>query len=418
MTENNFNAKKHNMLFLKSVIVILVIFSINLFGVGKYVLALLAPLALYVLIKQQVSKLFLITLLSLVFFSITYGITILLHGLVDLESFVVRVMYPNLALILGYFVGLKLNKTIELNYLLIFLMLSPALYGILSFWGTLQTFGSIEAMRIGLNGRIVLDYWDGYIVSATLINAYLSLSLVLLPLIISNGSDLVINLKVKIAVIFSYIASVFVALTMGNRTAVVIIVFSLFITISYELFLLKDKKMSILIRIIFVSLLGFFMYYFNIYSIQDTIKKSSIANRLETSALGEDPRIYTWRIVLENIFLSPFGGKEVELSVGYAHNLWLDIGYEAGVLPLLIFLIFSIISIYTLILLLKNYPYFNTGKIILLIFIAFFMTFTVEPILQGLIVYFSLFAFLVGVMQAVILKKDSAKQKTIGKAES
>ncbi|MED4691861.1 hypothetical protein [Peribacillus frigoritolerans] len=227
-------------------------------------------------------------------------------------------------------------------------------------------------------------------------NAYISLGLCLLPICFLSNKFKIPMLKIFSIICFSL--SLFTTLQLGNRTGLVIVIISIFMVLFLTDKMGMKKIISILSLMLFLLIVNF-LYKQNFWGLKFVWENSYMHSRFTSSNLEEDPRFTAWKSAFWGLFEHPFGGRETEIAIGYAHNLWLDIGYDVGVLPLLILLVFTLISLKSVILFIKfGHPVFLKGLIIAL-YTSFIITFFVEPILQGLIIYFTFFCFIVGAVQ-------------------
>jgi O-antigen ligase len=110
------------------------------------------------------------------------------------------------------------------------------------------------------------------------------------------------------------------------------------------------------------------------------------------------PRTNNWQLAFNGFFKYPLGGAKTRLTSPYAHNLWLDVGWRAGLIPLIPLLIFTcryIISVWR-INKKKYYPVFFRS-VIICVCLGFLLSFSVEPVMEGLFNNFCLFCLFFGV---------------------
>ena len=81
----------------------------------------------------------------------------------------------------------------------------------------------------------------------------------------------------------------------------------------------------------------------------------------------------------------------------YAHNLWVDIAKETGIIPFILYILFCVISAVTVITYLKR-SNFDREKVIFVssIFVASILVFFTEPVMEGSPMTFGIFCFVVG----------------------
>lgn len=209
------------------------------------------------------------------------------------------------------------------------------------------------------------------------------------------------NLKLKKS-IFEYglfVAGILSALSiihLLNRTGIVLILTTFILLILYKL---SGKKSFSNSSFIFLFVLFIISYYF-IQSIDSSNSNNIIydaySNRND-SLEGAGGRVWRWWLGVKNLFLYPLGWSTVQgYETLYAHNLWLDIARSGGVLPFLIFLIYTVRDI-------KNFVTVFRARIkniIAYLLIAFSLVFClssfVEPIIDGFVLYFYLYCMIGG----------------------
>lgn len=111
-------------------------------------------------------------------------------------------------------------------------------------------------------------------------------------------------------------------------------------------------------------------------------------------------RTNRWFEGIKNIFLYPFGGEKTR--IGHYHNMWLDLRYTAGVVPMIILISISIYFTYAIWKVINSNKFsiqFKSfiGSIYLSIFLMMFM----EPVIQGSIVFFLYYLFFGGIIVAL-----------------
>lgn len=118
-------------------------------------------------------------------------------------------------------------------------------------------------------------------------------------------------------------------------------------------------------------------------------------------SLREDPRILVYSRALSQMFDFPFGGYRMNLGLAYAHNLWIDVLYAAGLIPFLFLLTYTLKSIINLISILNIDSMNNKDfKIFIFsIFVGYLLNFMVEPILEGVPYMFLSFCLFNGMIR-------------------
>lgn len=104
---------------------------------------------------------------------------------------------------------------------------------------------------------------------------------------------------------------------------------------------------------------------------------------------------------LERFGMAMWGGCKIRLSgVGYAHDLFLDSYDEAGILALVMLILFIIRSAWVLLrMVTENRIAFSVRLMLLAMYASFYLEFAVEPILQGIPWFFVCFCFIHGMAE-------------------
>jgi hypothetical protein len=99
-------------------------------------------------------------------------------------------------------------------------------------------------------------------------------------------------------------------------------------------FINKNVRIVLLVLLVFLTL---FLLIMNSAFFSNYLPEQHISRFTEYGL--STPRYIVWKKVLTGIFQYPFGGRQIALErVSSAHNLWLDVGYSAGLLPFILLL--------------------------------------------------------------------------------
>lgn len=378
------------------IISIAVIFSLSIPGISHII-----PLALIIIIpffmfRIKLNKYFIIQLFTLVFSVLSYFIS---SSFGDFNSFATnlgKLLYPVLFILSGYFVS-KNSSIEQIEKTILLISLSLCLFAILSYFKTLYSYGTYNQVLQRAEGRILYSFWNNTPYAATLINAYLSLFISLLPLVFLKNTYLS---RIRLFFIMLFVSlSTFVALSLGNRTAL------LLLALSSTLFILtqfRDKKYFSFFKVSLAILLIVTLIYTT--NIIDNLLIFDRFNNLDSNG---DPRFAAWNQAIDIIKTHPLGNSGLTTNVGYAHNLWLDVGMSVGIIPMFGFILFYIQN---------SFLFFKTffmkdnaliKYIILCISTAFTTTFFLEPIFEGLFNYFCIYCFFIGLINNIAIKEST-----------
>ena len=392
------------------VVILLALYCTNFMSIGNYLPYLLIPYLFMYLLKNKFSRNFVITLSALLTFSILYSLTMYLYGFITIGTVIRYVVYPVGIYVFGYDLvkgDLFYKKTLVYLFAVI---LSFVTFGFLSLVKTLSLYGDMVTASQILGGRVVLNMWGSDVIAATLLNVSSSLGLSLCTIIFISEKHLPYRRMIKLLSFVCLVASTYAVLQLGNRTGLLIIVGSFIAT---SLFTRKfgPKKVVTFLLMFLVLLVLKNLFDNNFLGIKNDWESSFLFSRFNDGSLLDDPRIMAWKAAFFGMFEYPLGGKQTDLHLNYAHNLWLDVGYNAGILPFLFLLLFTVISFISLFTFRnRNHPVMLKCLFISL-YTAFGITFFVEPIIEGHYIYFTVFVFITGIVQR--LNYDFKQRKLI-----
>ena len=159
-------------------------------------------------------------------------------------------------------------------------------------------------------------------------------------------------------------------------------------------FLFKDEKhrykiITMTIGICIIIIVVLFLYQHDIFGVKSSYEKSYLYTRLTYHNAGDlagNDRIDKKYEYVRNASKYLFGGNylsKVE-GFGYAHELWLDIYDDAGAIPYIMMVLYSIISGTHFIKVGKDQRVDHNWRIVIItMLIIIMLQFFVEPILSG-----------------------------------
>ena len=134
--------------------------------------------------------------------------------------------------------------------------------------------------------------------------------------------------------------------------------------------------------------------------------QSYIYDRLASKGISHDPRYIAWVEAFKGLFSNPLGGKQAKISLFYAHNLWLDVGWKTGMFPFIILMFFTIMGIIDYNKLLRKNTVSQYYKYLIgTNLCGFFITSMVEPVMEANLFFFCSFCFTLGVIR--MLNKEN-----------
>lgn len=264
---------------------------------------------------------------------------------------------------------------------------------------------NFSLIGIAIESRKVPTFWGGndFINGPSLdIFSYLGLSLIgLLVAIVSTLSlGNFRKLILFIGIFFLIFMSGYSSISLGARTPIIVFLVSLLTTFMFTNFSTKASKAKT-IRIIIYFSMGFIAFFAssflveNFYEFINSLLDLGIGSRLASQGL-ETPRYELWQQVITQIPDFPWGGRSMIISAFYAHNIWLDQMYDAGILAMLLLLTFHIVQIPIIVRLFRLELPIMIDLFVLCTLVAFMAAFIQAPVMQANPVYFGISCFFFG----------------------
>lgn len=208
--------------------------------------------------------------------------------------------------------------------------------------------------------------------------------------------------------------SVWFSLLTKSRTLAVIFVMVLGINLVLYCYLnwynenknheIKKVLMGILLLCAFTVI----SYLLNIGGISD-IMKNSIWGR--DGGIFHNVRFEAQISVVKQLFKYPFGGRQMDLAgLNYAHNVWLDMANSAGVFPFILMTIYTILTAYNLVKLIRNQTVGQDIKYLLVsAYSSLFLYYMVEPALDANLMYWSFWMIICGLVKGNLPNLSTTK---------
>lgn len=317
------------------------LYSLNLFNQSELILPLLffctafafVPGGRLSILKMPVNG----NLIILLLFALSYiGIATLYNSYSFLYC-IKRAIYPLIAYWIGYIVVERTaQSSLKASGLVFALTSGMSLYGFLNYW---------KRLSLGVAGtyRTSVDFWTGAELAPTFENT-LFIFLVALTfffLVHSKTKKRYIGL---LAIGISYV----IGLSTASRSAIAISLVSIAL---FEVLYLIYKKNSkgnktkgILIILVGICAV-LFMYQMNMFGIQSKILASELVTRMTTTSVDSlidmSQRSIRYHKIFSNFWTHLLGNIDLG-DLGSAHNTWLDIFRVSGILPMVLFVIFTV----------------------------------------------------------------------------
>lgn len=255
--------------------------------------------------------------------------------------------------------------------------------------------------NIGNQNRNIVDIWGGESFSATLQGTFIVMSTCsYFAIILGAKKHTIIKQTIIMAICVMF------TLQIGTRTTIIIsIVTNLIIILKY---LIEERKrltskIKLLVILTIAITIGYSLYALNFANIKTHINNSNLYQRIiymDTENSNSDhARAEAQLLGLKSIIEKPLGNNDKIGNLKYAHNMWLDVGKEVGIIPFIILIMFSIYSIYQLHRYNKNKKTTINNKLyVTSIFIGMTLNMISEPIIQGVPLFFIMFVLILGLI--------------------
>jgi len=382
---NNLTKKTQRNLLDYILLIIIFIYCLQMPIISRYIILLGIPIIIFtnpnLLLKKLTNTFLLLGFLS------SYYLIIFWHGIFSYSPLylIINIFSP----IILYLCGLNLSngKIKPLNVLIISTM------GFIIFANLSVIFSFLKYSTLFF--RDADNFWTGIPANSPYWGIFLSLGIAYLNVIFLKIKK--IN---KILLITISTLSIISILTLATRSPIYAGVLS--ITTCLIIYLKKEKEKKSIKSLItgIVLFLFIFIVITNFFSFGDYLFG---VERISETGLDDTGRTEHWFPALKGIFKYPLGGQKTILNNSYAHNFWLDIGWYAGIIPIIFILIFQFKHIKIIY---KNIIENKVRYLEIGIFIAILVSYMIEPLFQASPVYFSLTIFLIGYYGNTTLNKN------------
>lgn len=372
------------------ILILLGLVLLNFLGYGLYWCFLLIPITVYL-------YLFNLELLDenyffILMFSVGYSLCIIING-----------NYPSSSLLLAYFtlppvfyfLGKYLIKQYPGGSTVYFLLFyTCVLFSILPFLANIISIREDGFMTV----RTIRLFWmdESDQMNATNIGSYFALNLTMIPLLFIRK---VRSMKpyFLLSLFLILIGSISI-LNMGNRTGLVIMILSLLV-----FFIISANKITAGLFITIFVCVAIYLYSFDIFGIRTGLEYSTYYDRIVNTGLNEEGSRYVlWKKALSDFLSYPFGYVRNDVKINYAHNLWLDVVRVSGFIPLIPLLFFTISALINIARVVFNKKNEEFLRFLIAGFgVAFYITFLLEPIMEGFYIMFFVFCFYFGIVRGI-----------------
>ena len=198
------------------------------------------------------------------------------------------------------------------------------------------------------------------------------------------------------------LSALYFATLMGRRITIFLLLF-IVVIFGIKTFWQSDQKAKIRISLWSLALLA--LLAVTLYTFRNDI---SLFERIQHEGLGDSSRVLLWKQGWHYMIEYPWGGAGFKLIHAingrphfYGHDAWLDIGKRFGVIPAALMVLFWLLHLRYLFRIVKNSQVSQYMKsIILVLSMAFFANWFVEPIPLSSRSFFFVTIFFLGFLKA------------------
>ena len=361
-------------------------------GNNIYVIALMIVLLINRKFIIRIDKMWLLLAVTGITYAVIYQYNM---GTMGLATIMTRIISPLLLYLVGLNTVCYMSSKIKTYWLII------------SFASFAHCFANTIKNRsiniLSIEGRMLSDIYGGEI-TATLQN----LGFIFVCGLLFYACFVERKKYIRIAIIAAVICSAIGSVLTASRTVLyfIVVCFCFSLILFLKLNSNKRKKTNILAMIIFAVIVMISAVWVNAFGINDRLMSTALGIRLNvngTSGVFDNLRWEYARSIIEMIPLYPMGNIPYP---HYAHNFWLDVAKETGIIPFVGYVLFYVISVVHIVRSIKNKVFDDEMKQFLIPFLlAFSVALFTEPIMQGTPFIFSLFALYVGMISGYTSKK-------------
>jgi len=188
--------------------------------------------------------------------------------------------------------------------------------------------------------------------------------------------------------------SLYLATEMGRRTVVFLLLLT-FLYLGISVIASKFKGHNYY-HVLFVGIAIAFLFILGYYLFGDT----KAVKRLISTNISQEKRFQFWLPGLTAMMNFPFGGGHDVILENYtklAHNTWIDIGKDFGIIPFIAAIVFFLVHLFYLIRITLNKTLDNFIKhIFVIFFISFIAIMMIEPVFTSDKTFFFYIIFYLG----------------------
>ena len=209
-----------------------------------------------------------------------------------------------------------------------------------------------------------------------------------------------LDARLKVIIAIASVLAIFATIHLVNRTGLVLAAISIVCVVFLPPYSYK-KNLYTFVSLIVVA--GTFIYFLGDSAfLSDALNQYDARDSGVGSVSSYGGRSERWEAAFNQIFENPWGNDKGAYLNGlptFAHNMWLDTGAFAGIVPMLLLIWIAVIYIQSIIKMYR-FEYLNQFErnVLVLIGVAMFLQLNTEPVMQGLFQFFLYFIFYTSVV--------------------
>lgn len=310
------------------------------------------------------------------------------------SSFFLRFLAPILLYYFGFMIGRDGEE--RLKKCILFIGFGGFIHG------ALNIITNLNVNFLTVEGRQYNDIYGGYL-SGTLQSLFFVVVCSLLLYFVTEKE----HKWLKIAGIASVFIALYGSVTNASRTLIFLTIIVFFVGVliyQYE----KTSFLTAMARttalLVTIALIAALIIWLDLFHVQEWFANSSLGRRTllfqnSGASIAQNDRWIYASDILKLLPSNLLGGMNYP---HYAHNLWVDVAKDAGIVPFLGYIAFALLSIRNGFRVLTNQEMKARDKVFLVTVLSgLFMVFFTEPVMQGSPITFTIFCFVVGGVSSI-----------------
>lgn len=274
--------------------------------------------------------------------------------------------------------------------------------------GVLNSYMFLSGKIWNGNCRVWYDFWTRQIIYGTMQVTYF------LPAFATTFMSVIYWRKNKICnTALLFFAGVFLIVAVGSQTRTPIFVLPLVFVIQFCLyaFLEKEKVMKFFTKkrvLILTGCLAAGVVIVGVVLVTTSVGQKFLIAMSRDGGIFNNIRFKIQRSALQQLFIYPMGGNQMDhLGYGHTHNAWLDMADIGGLIPFFAFVLYTGLTIYELVKLLRKKDISTETKVLVSgLFAAYFIFFSVEPSLDWDVNFMTPWLFLHAMVHGYVKEEE------------